>query len=184
MADDTRPTGATGRRTLCLTGPESTGKTTLAEALAEHFGAVLVPEVAREYLAERDDYQADDVLAIAQLQMAAEAVAHDESSGLVVCDTDLLVIRVWWEEKYGDLPAELANAYSARTDRAYLLLEPDLPWSADPLRENPDDQDRLYERYAALLAEGRHPYDVVAGSGAGRLTAALRAIAGLLPDIR
>lgn len=181
--DDAEARAATGRRILCLTGPESTGKTTLAEALASRYRATLVPEVARGYLKARGRYTAEDVLEIARLQVATEARALAESEGLIVCDTDLLVIQVWWEEKYGELPAELVVALTQRTERHYLLTRPDLAWTADPLRENPLDRERLYARYEALLGAGTFPWAPIGGEGETRLIAALEAVAGFFPDL-
>ena len=86
---------------VCLTGPESTGKSTLAEALACEFAAPMVPEIARDYLTSIDEYDNKDVLAIAHLQLAAEQAIADTAPRLMICDTDLLVLRIWWEEKYG-----------------------------------------------------------------------------------
>lgn len=141
-----------------------------------------MPEVAREYLADRDGYGAEDVLEIARLQVAAEARALTESAGLVVCDTDLLVIRVWWEERFGELPAQMIQLLAARSERAYLLTRPDLPWEADPLRENPEDRERLFAAYQALLEADAMPYRVVAGTGETRLQAAVVAARSLLPN--
>lgn len=179
----TEPVTANRPRTLCLTGPESTGKTTLALALAEHLGAVLVPEVARHYLEGRTGYERSDVLEIARLQMAAEAEARETTDGLIVCDTDLLVIQVWWEEKYGTLPEELVEALRTQTPRSYLLLHPDVDWAADPQRENPLDRDGLFARYQTLLAAGEHPHRTVAGRGAERIARALVAIEDLFPEL-
>jgi nicotinamide riboside kinase len=184
----TEPTAENRTRTLCLTGPESTGKTTLAAALAEHLGAVLVAEQAREYLAReylqgQNGYERSDVLKIARLQMAAEAEARETTDGLIICDTDLLVIQVWWEEKYGTLPDELAQAMRAQTARGYLLLHPDLEWVSDPQRENPLDRDRLFARYEAILAAGDHPYRTLAGRDRERLDRALVAVGELFPEL-
>jgi nicotinamide riboside kinase len=180
---DSAAAGTDRRRILCLTGPESTGKTTLAEALAAHFGAPLVPEMARGYLAGKSGYGAEDVLEIARLQVAEEARVLSKADGLVICDTDLLVIRVWWEEKFGELPDALSAGLASLTGRGYLLLSPDLEWQTDPLRENPEDRDRLFLRYEALLTEAAHPHEVVAGTGDARFSAALWAVSKLLPEL-
>ena len=89
---------------VCLTGSESTGKTTLARALAQFYRAPVVKEAARGYLAGRANYGQDDVRAIACEQLRLEANALADDARLVICDTDLLVIRIWWEVKYGALP--------------------------------------------------------------------------------
>jgi nicotinamide riboside kinase len=142
-----------------------------------------VPEVAREYLAGRDGYDEADVLEIARLQAAAETTALAEGHRLVICDTDLTVIRIWWEDKFGPLPERLISLFAARAERAYLLLQPDLPWEPDPLRENPKDRDRLFGRYEALLGADAAPYRVVSGSEDQRFQSALAAIDALLPDL-
>ncbi len=155
--------------------------------LAKRYGGRLVPEVARSYLQGRDHYDADDLLEIARLQVAAEAEAiaetAGEADGLVVCDTDLLVIRVWWEEKFGPLPGELIQLEMNRSPRAYLLTRPDLPWQPDPLRENPTDRARLFQRYLFLLDEGPHAYAIVEGRGDDRTDCAHAALDNLLPGM-
>ena len=183
MAVHADAAGTARGRTLCLTGPESTGKTTLARALAERLGATLVEEVARSYLESRPHYSSDDLLAIATLQVAAEKRARSTTDGLLVCDTDLTVIQIWWEEKFGLVPDTLRVALEAHSERVYLLLEPDLPWVPDPLRENPADRQRLFARYQALLDSGPFPSGVVSGSGAQRLENALICLDRFYPDM-
>ncbi len=167
---------------LCVTGVECTGKSTLATQLAEALDVPLVPEVARDYLAGRSGYDADDVLAIAEAQVAAERRALEAHPRLVVADTDLTVIRVWWEEKYGDLHPWIVAALAARSPRRYLLPSPDLPWEFDPLRESPHDRPRLHERYRKVLAADAFPFEEVAGLGPTRLDRALTVVRSWLGD--
>lgn len=169
-------------RTVCLTGPESTGKTALAVTLVERLGGTLVREVARDYLQvleikpdDSDPYGPDDLLEIVQQQIALETHARSQG-GLVVCDTDVLVMQIWWQEKFGALPESLRLALAQRSPRFYLLLSPDLPWVADRQRENPQDRQRLFERYRVELEASSFPYAVVAGEGEQRVECALRAI--------
>ena len=157
---------------VCLTGAESTGKTTLAGALADHYHVPMVPEAARRHLTPNRPYGPEDVLAIAQAQMRLEEEALSGSPRMVVCDTDLLVIQVWWQVKFGPLPEELAQALADRSSRAYLLTRPDIPWKPDPLRESGGDRSDLHRRYQQALAGGPHPYAEVGGDLDGRLSTA------------
>jgi len=177
---------------ICLTGPESTGKTTLATQLAAELGVPLVAEAARAWLNARRPlgpptpggagrpaiytYTADDVLAIARAQLDAEQAALASGAPVVVADTDLTVIQVWWEEKYGALHPWLAEALTRRSARCYLLASADLPWEPDPLRESPHDRERLLLRYRAILAAGEFPHAEITGSGPIRRTRALAAV--------
>jgi nicotinamide riboside kinase len=166
-------------RTICLTGPESSGKTTLALALGARLGAPVVPEIAREYLANRSVYAPEDVLEIARRQLAAERQARSAHRGLLICDTDLLVLRIWWREKYGALPALLNDMPQEYGDRAYLLLAPDLPWTPDPLRENPTDRERLFALHRAELRAAGRSHGIVRGEGAARIVCAVTQIESL-----
>ncbi|MCB1685167.1 MAG: ATP-binding protein, partial [Pseudomonadales bacterium] len=105
----------TRRLTLCLTGPESTGKTTLARSLAAHFNVPMVAEAARDYLGARQGYGEKDLLEIARLQIAAERDARSSHDGLLISDTDLLVLQIWWEEKFGPAPDLIREGMAART---------------------------------------------------------------------
>ena len=179
---------------VCITGVECSGKTTVSEALAESYGAPLVQEAARGYLerrrrvlrkagaegnaptGDRAAYGKDDVLAIAKEQVRLEQAALAEGPPLLICDTDLLVIQVWWEVKYGALPEELRQALGKRSPRAYLLTRPDIPWAPDPLRESGGKRDSLHLRHQRLLAGGGYPYAEVGGRRGARLAAAKAAI--------
>ena len=172
------------RTVICLTGPESTGKSTLALGLAQHLGALHVTEAARRLLESREpgDYDATDVLDIARTQLADERAALATDAPIVVLDTDLSVIKIWYEERFARSDSWLDAAWRDLSPRHYLLLAPDLAWRADPLRENPLDRPRLFDRYKALLDTSRRPYEIVYGEGPARLDAAL-AIVRLLPGI-
>lgn len=175
---------------VCLAGAECSGKTSLAQALAQNYGAPLVPEAARRWLerkavraaavggADRPQtsgpalYAKHEVLAIAREQVRLERAALAQAPPLLICDTDLLVIQVWWEVKYGTLPDELRQALAERSPRAYLLTRPDIPWLPDPLRESGGERDSLHLRYQRLLAGGDHPYAELGGGRSARLAAA------------
>ena len=166
---------------LVLVGVESTGKTTLARRLAAATGRVFVPEVARGWLEARGGrYEESDLLTLARLQNDAELDAR-RRWGAVVVDTDLVVLRVWSEARYGRCADEILAMLAARGPASYLLPVPDLPWQADPLRETPALKARhaLHARYVRLLAELGHPWAGVHGEGQARWANARAALRGL-----
>jgi len=156
-------------RLLALTGAESTGKTTLATRLAGHLSGRLVSEASRDVLVPGEPYTLDDVLTVAREQIRREREALQTSAGWVVADTDLLVIRIWLEERFGVWPDELAQAWQLQAPRAWILTAPDIPWEADPLRENPHDRHRLHDLYRRHLARMRESWLEVTGPVEDRL---------------
>ncbi|MCK4569489.1 MAG: ATP-binding protein, partial [Bacteroidales bacterium] len=87
---------------IAITGPESTGKSELAEQLAKHFNTVWVPEYSREYLRELSrSYGYDDILSIAKGQFEGEERMATKASGLLFCDTDFIVNKIWCIDKFG-----------------------------------------------------------------------------------
>jgi len=142
-----------------LTGPESSGKTTIAQRLAMDFGAPLVTEYARTYLDQLNrPYNQSDLWKIAQGQQAAEKKTAATNPHYLICDTDLWTILIWSEEKYGTVDPRISKALAQQKTNLYLLLQPTLPWTYDPQRENPTDRDRLFHIYRNKLRLHRQPY--------------------------
>lgn len=172
---------------ICLTGGESTGKTSLALALAEARQAPLVPEAARAWLAGHPRCSRNDLLAIAQEQLRLERAALARRSAMIVCDTDLLVIRIWWEVKFGAGHPWLEKQLASRTRRCYLLTAPDIPWQPDPLREtggDPEQRAALHRRYRQALEADEHPFIELTGDAETRLNLARKQVARWLGDDR
>ena len=162
-----------------LVGPESTGKTTLAASLAAHYACPLVAEYAREYLDEarargRMGYREADLERIARTQWSRETVAR--ARGMAIADTDLLVMAIWWRERYRRVPRWIATRLKRHERRLYLLCRPDLEWQADPLRESPDELDYLFDRYQAKLERLGATFRIVDGTGVARFETALDAL--------
>ena len=97
-------------------------------------------------------------------------------SQLAFADTDLQVLHIWWQEKFGPAPRSLSMAYALQSERHYLLCEPDMPWTADPLRENPHDRDRLFALYETDLQQRGLPYSRIAGVDDARVAQAVSAV--------
>ncbi len=163
-----------------VTGPESSGKSTLATLLAQRLNAPHAGEAARTYLQDKVSYQPSDLLNIAQQQQALERAVMASAPTVAIADTDLQVIHIWWQERFGPVPAVLHRAYAQQAPRHYLLCRPDLPWVADPLRENPEDRERLWQIYLADLSARQLAYSVVQGEGQQRLDSALQGISQAL----
>ena len=163
---------------IVLTGPESAGKTTLAEQLAAHFSTVWVPEFSRQYLESLGrPYAAADLLEIARGQMTIEdEMTLKASNGLVFFDTSLEVVKVWSLVRFGIRDGKIEQWRSQRLPDHYLLCLPDLPWAPDPQRENPEDRDLLLERYRKELREQNLSFSQVWGIGEERLTNAIIAV--------
>lgn len=165
-------------RLFVTTGPESSGKTTLAEQLSTALNSPLVTEASRDYLTDLSrrkpgyHYQPDDLLHIARLQHERELQALQHKPAQLVCDTDLLVIVIWSEVRYGTVDPVLSRLFKeslATTQRTYLLCDPRIPWQPDPLRENPHDRNALFERYLAKLKALGAEFTIVTGSESERL---------------
>jgi NadR type nicotinamide-nucleotide adenylyltransferase len=161
---------------IVLTGPESTGKSTLSRALAAYFGTIWTPEYARYYLNHLSrPYLPEDILHIAQAQVQWEAVWEKYANGLLFCDTDLLVPKIWMEHKYGFCDPWIDAQLRIRPYDLYLLCNIDMPWEDDPLREHPNEREVLFEKYVLALEAMNAKYAIISGKGAERLNNAIAA---------
>ena len=166
---------------IVLTGSESTGKTTLATDLAARYGAALVPEFVRDYVAQKTTpLGLGDHGPIARGQMALEDEHTASSPALVVQDTDLLSTVVYCDHYFGKCPPWIVEAAAARRPTLYLLCEIDVPWIADGVRDRGHMRQEMQSLFrAAVLASGT-PFVVIDGSWADRLQRAVDAIDALL----
>lgn len=143
---------------VVLIGPESTGKTRLAEKLAAHYGVPWSPEHAREYAERNPRVLGDaDVEPIGRGQQAGEDAARRRSeaqgAALVLHDTDLVSTLVYSRHYYEDCPAWIEQAARDRLADLYLLHRPDVEWVADGFqREQPARRDELFRSFRETLA--------------------------------
>lgn len=161
---------------IAIVGPESTGKSTLSRLLSEYFKAAWVPEYAREYLNKIGrSYQKNDLLRIAKQQVALEEKA-ETSHDLVFCDTNLLVIKIWSEFKYGDCHPWILENIRQRFYDLHLLTNIDLPWQDDPQREHPHAREQLFNLYKNELEQMKVRYETIEGQHEKRLQQAIMAV--------
>jgi NadR type nicotinamide-nucleotide adenylyltransferase len=179
-------------------GPESTGKSTLCKQLADHFNTIWCPEYAREYLNQNGvKYKYDDLLKIAQGQLVMEdycislvngqhptvnsqynLLLMTRHSPLLFIDTNMYVIKVWYEYVFGRCDQLVLDETSKRKYDLYLLCNIDLPWTLDEMREYPDEQPRieLYNIYKDILINQTTRWIEIRGNYNERLQQAIKAV--------
>jgi NadR type nicotinamide-nucleotide adenylyltransferase len=168
---------------IAITGPESTGKTSIAEALARHYSCPLNPEYAREYLAKKKaGYTYTDVEEIARRQVENENELLSHAPHLYISDTDLLVIKIWMEHKYGKCSPWISDWIEDHPYDLYLLCNIDVPWVEDPQREHPHLRAYFFGLYLEELSRHQFNYVIISGNMDKRITRALSTIDALLPN--
>ena len=144
---------------IIMTGPESSGKTTLCRQLSNHFNITFAKEFARFYIDSLErSYVIDDLLVIAREQLQSEF-------NFQLLDTDLITIKIWSEYKYGKCDKWILDQIEKQKSekRFYLLCSPDIPWKSDNQRESPNDRNELFEIYKNELENLKHKYFIVGG---------------------
>lgn len=171
---------------IAVFGTESTGKTTLAERLAEHFGEPWSREFAREFWDAHDGRIAGtDLDAIARGQMAGEEAAAARARRIVFCDTELITCTLWNDVLFpGACPAWVRDEADRRARRfaLYLLCDADVPFVPDPQRCFPDDEarERARERWRDALVARDLPFVEIGGAWEERERRAVEAVETLL----
>lgn len=167
---------------IALFGPESTGKSTLAAALAQAFGEPWAEEYVREFWdIHGGRIVAEDLAAIARGQLANEDAAVAKARRVVFCDTELLTNTLWADLLFpGHCPAWVREEADKRSRgfALYLFCDTDLPWSFDPQRCFPDDAGRAMCRHLFLqtLTERGLPFELVQGDAETRTRRAIAAV--------
>ena len=150
---------------IIVTGPESSGKTTLCKALSEHYNLPFTKEFAREYLTDLGkNYLQEDLLEIAKGQLENEQLINNNQQ-ISLHDTDLITLKIWSNYKYGNCNNWILEQIEKQKveNRFYLLCKPDLKWDYDPLRENPTNRNELLEIYKQELEKLGHKFLIIKG---------------------
>jgi len=175
--------GIKQRKTNCkrivIYGPESTGKTTLAYDLANHYKTSWVKEYARDYLQSKWDLykekcNLDDLINIALGQIKEENKMISKSRKFIFCDTNVLVTKVWSETYFnGYCPAQIKNILKSVRYDYYFLTNIDVPWVKDDLRDRPDNREEMFNYFKSQLDINKIQYSVVSGDNQARLKKAI-----------
>lgn len=166
---------------VVVIGPECTGKSELSAFLANHFNTEWVPEYARGFLDNLvRPYAQHDLTTIAHGQLRLEDKSRLHSNDVMICDTNLYVIKVWSEFKYGNCDPEILKVIEERKYDLYLLTYIDIPWQEDPLREHPDKRQQLYEIYLNEMRKQPVPFIEITGDRSQRQQKAIEAVNNLL----
>lgn len=162
---------------IAIIGPESTGKSELCQHLATHFETEWVPEYARFYIDRLDrPYEQYDLKAIAEAQLQWEDDKATYANSFLFCDTNLIVIKVWSDHKFGNTDAWVESQLANRSYDFYLLNNIDIPWTPDPQREHPHLRKHFFDVYERYLLENKLPYAIVSGIEGERKQSALDAL--------
>jgi len=174
---------------IVVIGPESTGKSTLCESLAQHYNTEWCPEFAREWLLTNGkEYDFDDLLTIAKGQLAMEdeftsqLKTQNSKPKTLFIDTDMYVMKVWCEFVFSKCHNFIIDQIVERKYDLYLLCNVDLPWVKDELREYPHLETRLklYHIYKDIMVNQSVPWIDISGNYDERLQKAISAIDKLL----
>ena len=160
---------------IAITGPESSGKTTLAEQLALQTNGTWIPEYAREFLEQLNrPYTQNDLDTIAKGQL--EAWKNAPVSTIQFFDTDMTVMKVWSDFKFGNCSPFILEALNLQTFDHYFLCQPDIEWEEDPLREHPEQREELFELYLKELTKRNLPFTIIGGTHEERMKMCLKVV--------
>jgi HTH-type transcriptional regulator, transcriptional repressor of NAD biosynthesis genes len=174
---------------VCVVGAESTGTTTLARDLAEHFETVWVPEYGREYCEKQAAagidlwnyrWNSDEFTLIARAQVELELKMAREANHLLVCDTDAFATGIWHERYMGTRSSEIDAIAAVHLPCLYILTDDDIPFVQDGLRDGENIRRWMTGRFEEELIQRKVPWIKASGSRAHRLNSAVQTIESLL----
>ena len=164
---------------IAITGPESTAKSTLAAKLARHFNVDFIPEYSRTYLENFEGhYTENDVVEIAKGQYNLILEEEKKNPEILLADTETIVCKIWVEYVFKHSNETIDEILKKQDFDLYLLCDIDLPWVYDPLRENPNIEERkeLFDIYKNTLTKMNVPFEIVSGDDEERVNNAINII--------
>ena len=164
---------------ICFYGPESTGKSTMAQKLADYFHTVSVPEVARE-IVSNNQFTLHDIRRIGYAQNQRVKELMPTANRLLICDTDIITTRIYSEHYLGGAPQELDELEKEIVYDKYFLFDIDVPWVSDGMRDLSNQRSLMLEKFKIALEERNISYTWVRGSYAEREKFLIREIEEML----
>ncbi len=152
---------------ICFYGPESTGKSTLAHRMAERYHTVYVPEVSREII-DSNNFSAEDIIRIGHAQTDRVLQKTRSANKLLFCDTDLITTQIYCKHYLGEVPPVLYELEKMITYDCYFLLNTDLPWVADGLRDLGEQRSEMFEVFRSELEKRNIRFELLHGDFAAR----------------
>jgi NadR type nicotinamide-nucleotide adenylyltransferase len=167
---------------IAIVGPESTGKSTMAQYLANNLGTVCVPEYARYYCRNLNrQYTLQDEINMFHGQLSLEeALSPLAKNNILICDTTILTVKVWCDHLFGGTPVEIKTEITRRRYDLYLIMDIDLPWEDDPLRDFPDQREHFRAVWEQELQAINANYTIASGLGINRLRQGLENVRSFL----
>jgi HTH-type transcriptional regulator, transcriptional repressor of NAD biosynthesis genes len=147
---------------ICLYGPESVGKTSMAKELSKCYDVRFVPEVAREMVFS-SDFSVDDIIAIGKAQTNRVLEMESQNEKLLICDTDLITTQLYSQIYLHQIPEILYELEAQVQYDHYFLLDIDVPWVADGLRDLGDRRQEIFEVFRNALIDRQIDYTLVQG---------------------
>ena len=174
---------------VVLYGPESSGKTTLANELAKHYKTVFVPEFARNYLQEKwnltqevCDIEDLDKIVIGQIE--SENKALENANRVLLCDTNVLVTKVWSEIYFDGFSSAKIKKWSQDfIYDLYILTQIDIPWKKDDLRDSPNNRKEMFNSFKLELDKNKFKYLIVNETKKERINKAIKFIDSILDKV-
>lgn len=166
---------------IAIVGPESTGKSTISAQLADHYNTIWVPEYAREYctaLTAPCTWQDEINMFKGQLEIEKQCLPY--ANKILICDTTFITVKIWSNHMFGKSPQEVLDELPRHPYDLYLLMNIDLEWQEDPLRDFPNEREYFMGVWHKELKALSANYHLISGTDDERLENAIKKIDGFL----